>query len=61
MEELTTEWLEANLGRMPTDTEQRFMRWINGLDKETIQVIVGMIDQANRFGYISGQVECENN
>lgn len=55
MEELTTEWLEGVFGRALTDTEQRYMKWINGLDKETIQVIGGMIDQAHRFGYISGQ------
>ncbi|WP_157116413.1 hypothetical protein [Paenibacillus xylanexedens] len=57
MEELKTEWLEGNLGRALTDTEQRYIKWINGLDHETIQVIGGMIDQAHRFGYISGQVE----
>ncbi|KAF6628193.1 hypothetical protein H6F38_20550 [Paenibacillus sp. EKM208P] len=56
MDELTTEWLEANLGRALTEKEQRYVKWINGLDAETIQTIGGLIDQAHRFGYISGQV-----
>lgn len=57
MEELTTEWLEGNLGRALTNTEQRYMEWINGLDKESIRVIAGMIEQSHRFGYISGQAD----
>ncbi|WP_339304478.1 hypothetical protein NST33_18295 [Paenibacillus sp. FSL L8-0435] len=57
MEELTKEWLEVNLGRGLTNTEFRYMEWINGLDNETIHVIAGMIEQSHRFGYISGQAD----
>lgn len=57
MNHLTTEWLEGNLGRGLSDAEKRYVQWINGWDKETIQVIGGMIDQAHRFGYVSGQAD----
>lgn len=58
MEELRVEWLEGNLGRALSDTEKRCVQWINGcLDKEAIHLIGGMIDQAHRFGYVSGQAD----
>ena len=56
---MTTDWLESILGRALTDEEQRCVIWINGWNKDMVETIAGLIDQAHRFGYISGDLDKE--
>ncbi|MEW9702085.1 hypothetical protein [Paenibacillus sp. SI8] len=53
--EITTESVEALVGRGLTVKAAKVITWLNGLDDYTISAVMSLLEAPHRFGYIAGE------